>query len=339
MADVGDFTTWSSTAASNQPQGSTVVGSGLDENLRAMQAEVAKWRDGTGYGVLMVTGVAGTANAITGNTSPAPTLAANQKFLLIPTATNTAATTLALNGGAAKNIYAANSALVGGELHANIPIVLEYDGTQLQSLGPVFRQPTLQTFLSGSGTYTTPVGATRIKVRMAGGGGGGAGTGGSFGAGSNGADTTFGTLTAAKGTGAAATPGSNGTGGVGTNGDINLTGGDGGQGGINTSSALLGPNGGANPLGGAGMGGHEGNAGGAAKANTGGGGGAGGKPFNVQAGGGGGAGAYVEKLIVGPSATYSYAVGTGGAGGAAGSSGFAGAAGGSGIITVDEWYD
>src|SRR5882672_8940479 len=148
MADVSDFTVWSSTAASNNPSGGTAVGTGLDDNLRQIQAEVAKWRDGTGYGILTVTGVAGTANAITGNTSPAPTLAAQQKVLLTPTATNTAATTLALNGGAAKNIYAGNSALVGGEFHANIPVVLQYDGTQFQALGPTFRQPTRQVLTS-----------------------------------------------------------------------------------------------------------------------------------------------------------------------------------------------
>jgi hypothetical protein len=83
MADVADFTVWSSTAASNLPTGSTSIGTGLDDNLRQIQAEVAKWRDGTGYGILTLTGVAG-SNSITGSTSPAPTLAANQKYLLSP---------------------------------------------------------------------------------------------------------------------------------------------------------------------------------------------------------------------------------------------------------------
>jgi hypothetical protein len=168
MADVSDFTTWSSTASSNLPTGSTAIGTGLDDNLRQIQAEVAKWRDGTGYGILTLTGVAG-SNSITGSTSPAPTLAANQKYLLVPAGTNTGAVVLNVNSAGNKNVYAGNSALVGGELHANIPVLVEYDGTQFQALGPVFKQPTSQAFTTGSGTYTTPTGATRIRVRLVGG--------------------------------------------------------------------------------------------------------------------------------------------------------------------------
>src|SRR3954465_13148298 len=112
MADVTDFTTWSSTAASNFPVGSTAIGTSLDDNLRQIQAEVAKWRDGTGYGILTLTGVAG-SNTITGSTSPAPTLAANQKYLLVPTGTNTGAVVLNVNSAGNKNLYAGNSALVG----------------------------------------------------------------------------------------------------------------------------------------------------------------------------------------------------------------------------------
>jgi hypothetical protein len=136
-----DFTTWSSTASSNLPAGSTAIGTGLDDNLRQIQAEVAKWRDGTGYGILTLTGVAG-SNSITGSTSPAPTLAANQKYLLVPAGTNTGAVVLNVNSAGNKNVYAGNSAMVGGELHANIPVLVEYDGTQFQALGPVFKQPT-----------------------------------------------------------------------------------------------------------------------------------------------------------------------------------------------------
>jgi hypothetical protein len=70
--------------------------------------------------------------------------------------------------------------------------------------------PSVQRFLSGSGTYTTPAGVLYIKVRMAGGGGGGRGTGGD---GGNGGNTTFGTslLTANGGVGGT----SSATGGLG----------------------------------------------------------------------------------------------------------------------------
>jgi len=55
-----------------------------------------------------------------------------------------------------------------------------------------FTAPSVQKFTSGSGTYTTPAGVKRIRVRMVGGGGGGAGGGSTYGAGGNGGDTTFG---------------------------------------------------------------------------------------------------------------------------------------------------
>src|SRR5581483_8284910 len=136
MADITDFTSWSSTAASNQPQGGTTIGTGLDDNLRALQAEIAKWRDGEAYGVLTLTSVAGT-NSITGSTSPAPTLAANQKFLLVPAATNTAATVLNVNSAGNKNVFWNGAACSGGELVVSVPSVLEYDGTQFNIVGPV----------------------------------------------------------------------------------------------------------------------------------------------------------------------------------------------------------
>jgi hypothetical protein len=196
MADVGNFTAWSSTAAINSPSGSTAVSTGLDDNLREIQAQVAVWRDGTGYGILTVTSVSG-SNTITGSTSPAPALAANQKFLLQPAGTNTGATTLNLNGAGAKNVYACNAALNGGEFHTSVPVLLEYDGTAFQVLGPVSKQQTRTTYSSGSGTYSLPGGCTRLVVRLVGGGGAG-GPGGGAGAanGTAGGDTTFGVLTA-----------------------------------------------------------------------------------------------------------------------------------------------
>lgn len=129
MADVGDFTTWSSTAASNQPQGGTVVGTGLDDNLRQIEAEVAKWRDGMGYGVLNGTSVAGT-NTVTFNTSPAPTLASGQTYRILVANSNTQATTAAPNGASAKNVFLNGAALVGYEFRKNTPVDLYYDGTQ-----------------------------------------------------------------------------------------------------------------------------------------------------------------------------------------------------------------
>lgn len=198
------------------------------------------------------------------------------------------------------------------------------------------KQPTRQTFLSGSGTYTTPTGATRIFVRAIGGGTGGAGSGSAPAAVSAAGDTTFSTVTATKGGIPAAAVG--GTGGTPTGGDINIQGGHGATAGtVNTS---WGGYGGASVFGGAGPAGGPGIAPTqAAATNTGSGGGGGGQNATASAGGGGAAGGYAEKTFTNPAATYSYAVGAGSAGGTAGGGGAAGAAGAAGIIIVDEFYN
>lgn len=203
------------------------------------------------------------------------------------------------------------------------------------------KYPTRQTFTTGSGTYTTPSGALYIRIRMvgAGGGGGGVGTSGQS-AGGDGGDTTFSTYIAGGGgkggPGGAASAGAGGT--ASGSPDIGLTGGVGGLG-ENATATTPGGSGGVGAFGGAGQGGGPGGtAGSAGKTNTGGGGGGGGGSGTVAPGSGGGAGAYVEHLITGPSATYSYAVGAAGSAGGAGTSGFAGGAGGSGLIIVDEFY-
>ncbi len=193
MADVGDFTTWSTTAASNGPSGATIIGAGLDDNLRQIQAEVAKWRDGTGYGILTVTSVAGTANSITGNTSPAPVLAANQKFMIVPASTNTGSVSLALNGGSFVTVMAGAAICSGGEFDPRVPVLLEYDGTKHNIIGstrisfltnalsgdvllnntsnyfdgPTVAQGTSGTWLvMGAVTLTDTAGAANIDVKL-----------------------------------------------------------------------------------------------------------------------------------------------------------------------------
>jgi len=213
-----------------------------------------------------------------------------------------------------------------------------------------FTPPTIQKFTSGSGTYTTPAGVLYIRVKQVGGGAGGAGSGGGGGTGANGGNTTFGTslLVANGGTGGvtngslggAGGSSSLGTGPIGTA----LSGGY-GQAGFTSSatgSSPCGGFGGTTAFGGAGSGGNGngGGAGGSAIANTGaGGGGAGGSATTTFAGAGGGAGGFIDAIILSPSTTYSYAVGSGGAGGTAGTSGYAGGAGGSGYIEITEYYN
>ena len=240
------------------------------------------------------------------------------------------------------------------------------DGTRLQNTGagtsgqylksvgagaPVWRSstPTVQRFLSGSGTYTTPTNCSYIKVRMvgAGSGGNGGGDGGTGGSATAGGATTFGTslLTANGGAAGVISDGSAG-GAVTVNAPaislVALTGGYGSSVDFYNSNAIAntaGASGGVSFFGGAGCGSAAG-AGIAAIANSGSGGGGGGgnSVAGVVSGGGGGAGGYIEAIIVSPSASYAYAVGAGSAGGAAGTNGNAGGAGGSGIIIVEEYY-
>jgi len=196
---------------------------------------------------------------------------------------------------------------------------------------------TRQTFLSGSGTYTTPSNVKYLLVRMIGGGGGGAGSGTTPGNGGAGGNTTFGSsfLTAIGGNGATASAG--GTGSTPTGGDLNFVGATGQNGsGVNNTA---GGNGGISFFGGAGWGGSPGaGAGVAATANSGSGGGGGGVNLTPNGGGGGGAGGYLEKIVTAPNATYAYAIGAAGTAGTTGTSGAAGAAGAVGLLIVDEFY-
>lgn len=197
----------------------------------------------------------------------------------------------------------------------------------------MFTAPTVQTFTSGSGTYTTPANVKYIVVELVGGGGGGAGSGTAPGAAGDGGDTTFGTLTGAKGIKAVANLG--GAGGAATNGDINQAGAAGGSA-LAGVANTYGGCGGATPYGGNGQ--FVNGTGNPAVANSGSGGAGGVCTATVSPGGGGGAGGWVRKLVAPPSATYAYGVGAAGTAGTAGAGGFAGGAGAAGRITVYEYY-
>ncbi len=186
---------------------------------------------------------------------------------------------------------------------------------------------TVQRFLSGSGTYTTPANAKYLIVKIVGGGS----TGGSVAADPiTGAASTFvGTgvnMTAGPGT-SGGSGGVPGIGGGSTGGDINLAGGDGGAGNNNTTTT--------SGLGGASF---FGGGGGSARNNEAGlnarvpGSGGGGAATGSNARAGGGAGGYCEKLITSPAASYSYVVGAGGTGVANAGNGA------NGIVIVEEYY-
>lgn len=210
-----------------------------------------------------------------------------------------------------------------------------------------FKAPTVQTFTSGSGTYTTPAGVKYLRIRLVGAGGGASSTGtAGTAAGSNGGDTTFDglNLVGNRGGGGQISAGSfaGGTGGAGTavTGTIIVlaTGGQGGGASGTLATNIAGGNGGSSYFG-SGTGGSIGTvAGRSAPNNTGGGGSAPGSTSANTSGAGGGAGGYVEVFYFSPAASYSYAVGVGGNGAAAGTGGLAGGNGGSGLIVVEEYY-
>jgi hypothetical protein len=337
MADVAsDLKTWSTTASSNSPSGSTAVGTGLDDNLRELQKVVrqdlaSKGSDIASASTTDLGAVAGLMHDITGTTTITSfgTVSAGiwkiVKFEGILTLTHNA-TSLILPGAA--NITTANGdiAVFISEGSGNWRCV-----SFVKAAG---RVPTKQVFTSGSGTYTTPAGATSLRIRMVGGGGGGGGAPAT--AGSSGGDTTFSTFTA--GGGGSTTTG-NGAGGTAAGGSINIPGGAGTGGGLNQTATTFMPGGqgGSSAFGPGGGGGQGNQVGQNAPTNSGGGGGGGGGAASQNSAGGGGGGGYVEAYITAPSSSYSYAVGSGGAGGVGAS--LTGGNGAAGIIIVDEFYD
>lgn len=213
--------------------------------------------------------------------------------------------------------------------------------------------PTIQKFLTGSGTYTLPVSPRvplYIRVTAVGAGGGGGGSG--FGAGSagDGSDTAFGTtlIISSGGKGGKSFDSGSGTGSGGLGGAATLgsgplglafqgSAGNGGSGGV--SATFSGGSGGATPLGGAGgTTGSSGSGGGNvnAIANTGSGAAGGSGGGDGFSGGGGGAGGYVNAIITSPASTYTYSIGTGGTAGSGVTA--SGGTGADGMILVEEFY-
>lgn len=234
------------------------------------------------------------------------------------------ATTSHVGYNASTNTFYANNANVSGTLTV---------GSNTVS-GAV---PQITVYTSGTGTYTTPSGAKYLIVQMVGAGAGGSGGGTSGGAGGNGGNSTFGSSLTANGGNGSSTPAS-GDGGTATGGDVNINGGAGIQGfdGRTTSLYCPGGTGGSSFFGGGGIGGYV-TTGGTGNA-YGSGGGGGGISAAQFTGAGGGAGGYLSKLITSPSATYSYAIGSGGTAGTAGTSGYNGGVGKGGLIIVMAYF-
>lgn len=235
--------------------------------------------------------------------------------------------------------FSLTAPLTAGQLHNSVSVVSV--------------APTTRTFLSGSGTYTTPAAVKWIKVFQVGAGGGGAGGGtGSGNNGGNGGDTCWNTTGAActtpvykagGGLGAISGVGAGGAGGTvsgsGTP-DISVVGSIGGPSVLSVLLVESGGDGGPSCIPGNGLGGINSTiTGTAGTVNSGGGGGGGGSTNTFDTGAGGGGGACTTTVIGKPASSYTYAVGVAGVAGTGGSFSSAGNAGGSGEIIVEEHYN
>ena len=115
----------------------------------------------------------GTANAYAITVSPAPTLSTYSWFSFKALYANTGASTLAVNGGAAKNIYKYGGTLdlSGGEIQAGQIVRVIYDGTQFQMQSQTARPNVYIQSEYDNGTCTTaatitPVNGARQKVTL-----------------------------------------------------------------------------------------------------------------------------------------------------------------------------
>src|SRR5579885_136454 len=202
---------------------------------------------------------------------------------------------------------------------------LRADGTWAAPAGGALGAVTVQTFTSGSGTYTPTSGTRRVRVRMIGGGGGGSAI--TTNNGTAGGTTTFGSWTAGGGAG-------------GVPGTVNpANGGSGGANGTGTlivrfagSAGMSGTCQSVTPFGGGACGWTANVVPSAPPANSGAGGA--GSYNGTSFGNGGASGEYVEFWVQSPAST-AYAVGTAGSGGTAGT--VAGGPGAAGIIIVEEY--
>lgn len=172
---------YSTTPASNGTIGGTgyfaegQAPSTVNDAARQVMADIAAW-----YGQAKLpqylTGTAGTNTVTAGGPASMAAYAAGQAFFFIPAATNTAATTLNItpSGGAAlgaKNIFYKGVACVGGEIVISQPVLVSYDGTQFNILGPDrVISATKQASTSGTSIDFTgaPAWAKKITIQFVG---------------------------------------------------------------------------------------------------------------------------------------------------------------------------
>jgi hypothetical protein len=345
---LGHSNTWTAAQAFAGLTATSITDSGITGLTQCVQANSAGVLSGTGSAC--GSGGGGAVSSVTNSDGT----------LTISPTTGAVVASLALGHA---NIWSANQTFSATVIYSGVA-----SGTQVACLGidasnNVVRNaaacgagggggtpsPTSQKFLTGSGTYTTPVGVQWIVIQLQGAGGGGAGGGSAIsGTGGTGGNTCWNTSGAActspvyqagGGVGAVSDATLGGAGGTvsGSGTCLKATPGATGTAGAFATGDETGGVGGASANGGGG-GGASGGVGADGAINSGGGGGGAGSPANGFPGGGGGGGANCIALISSPAATYTYAVAAGGTGGTAGTSGFAGGNGSAGGVWVTEYY-
>jgi hypothetical protein len=264
----------------------------------------------------------------------------------IPSTPNTGSATLSVIGQNTltpttiqKKTSAGLVNLVGGELQAQIATVT-YDGSVFE-LETINAAPPVTTYITSSGTYSTPTGATSLEITeiAGGGGGGGNGTGTSAGGGTQGGSTSIGGVSVAGGGPGGQNGGTTGglagspLSGTGSGTYLERFPAGAGQPGLNQESGtgvvdLASSLGGGSCL---------------ASSNStspgAGGNGAGSGTVTIGTSGGGAGGECATFTIISPSSSYSVTVGAGGAGGLAGTSGGSGRAGVLGLVIVKAFFN
>ena len=290
--------------------------------------------NGTAYGETWADGDAIWYNPVTGNPTKTKPVAPNIKVQI-----GTVISAGPAGSGSFFVEVSHGSVLGGTDSNVQLTSVVDNQILQYYATGGYWRNvtpsnPQVTIYSSGSGTYTVPAGTRYLQVEMVAGGGGGGGSGGGNSAGDGGVGgvggtTTFGPMNCYGGNGGSGSSLATGTGG-GT-----------ALGGITPGFASSGTRGSANGSYNTALGGYSaGGIGAASPLSSSGSGGNGGGNGGVVicVGSGGGSGGYIKANITSLSASYSYAVGSGGTSGAAGTYGIAGGAGVAGTIIVTAYF-
>lgn len=136
MADI-QSASWSQTDASNNsasPNGfpENMAPSGVDDSMRAVMGAIKRWHDQAGP--TLTSGGSANTQTLTYAVAPAAYVKGDV-YMFIPGFANTGPMTLNVNSLGAKAVQIGNVGLSGGELRANVPALVAYDGTVFQLFG------------------------------------------------------------------------------------------------------------------------------------------------------------------------------------------------------------